>query len=59
VRETGDGNASGVFIICWNFRKYQEILDAYRKAKGDWSGYESDFLALLSSRKVEENNNKS
>jgi len=32
----------------------QEILDAYRKAKGDWSGYERDFLALMSLRKVEE-----
>ena len=32
----------------------QEILDAFKKNKGDWSLYERDFLALLSARKVEE-----
>jgi uncharacterized protein (DUF488 family) len=32
----------------------QEILDAFKKNKGDWSLYEGDFLALLSARKVEE-----
>jgi uncharacterized protein (DUF488 family) len=32
----------------------QDILDAYKKNKGDWSRYEQDFLALLSARKVEE-----
>ncbi|MDP2268564.1 MAG: DUF488 domain-containing protein [Deltaproteobacteria bacterium] len=30
----------------------QDILDAYKKNKGDWSLYEQDFLALLSARKV-------
>jgi uncharacterized protein (DUF488 family) len=32
----------------------QNILDAFKKNKGDWSLYEGDFLALLSARKVEE-----
>ncbi len=32
----------------------QDILDAYKKNKGDWSRYEQDFLALLTARKVEE-----
>ena len=32
----------------------QEILDAFKKNKGDWSLYERDFLTLLSARKVEE-----
>jgi uncharacterized protein (DUF488 family) len=31
-----------------------EILDAYKKQKGDWQSYESEFLALMRSRKVEE-----
>jgi uncharacterized protein (DUF488 family) len=32
----------------------QELLDAYRKAKGAWEEYERDFLALMANRKVEE-----
>ena len=32
----------------------QDILDAFKKNKGDWSLYERDFLALLSARKMEE-----
>lgn len=32
----------------------QDILDAYRKNKGDWETYERDFLALMGERKVEE-----
>lgn len=32
----------------------QDILDAYKKSKGDWTVYEQEFLALLSARKVEE-----
>ncbi|MBE7558905.1 DUF488 domain-containing protein [bacterium] len=32
----------------------QDILDAYRKNKGDWETYERDFLALMRERKVEE-----
>jgi uncharacterized protein (DUF488 family) len=31
-----------------------EILDAYKKEKGDWSVYETKFLALLRQRRVEE-----
>jgi uncharacterized protein (DUF488 family) len=33
----------------------QEMLDAYKKEKGDWAEYERDFLALMSERKIEEN----
>ena len=32
----------------------QEILDEYKKHKGDWSVYEKKFLALMAERKVEE-----
>ncbi|NJL18901.1 MAG: DUF488 domain-containing protein [Bdellovibrionaceae bacterium] len=32
----------------------QEILDAYKKAKGDWSEYEKRFLNLMSKRRIEE-----
>lgn len=32
----------------------QDILDAYKKQKGDWAAYEQQFLALLARRKVEE-----
>jgi uncharacterized protein (DUF488 family) len=31
-----------------------EILDAFKKRKGDWEAYEKDFLALLESRHVED-----
>jgi uncharacterized protein (DUF488 family) len=31
----------------------QEMLDAYKKNKGDWSVYERDFLALIVQRQVE------
>ncbi|SRR6266849_5729057 len=30
-----------------------EILDAYKKKKGDWQTYENQFRALLESRKIE------
>ena len=33
----------------------QQILDAFRKNKGNWLDYERDFLELLSARKVEMN----
>ena len=36
------------------FAPTKDILDAYRKNKGDWSVYEEQFLDLLSERKVEE-----
>lgn len=32
----------------------QEILDAYRKDKGDWAVYEQRFLALMAERKIED-----
>lgn len=32
----------------------QEILDAYRKSKGEWSEYERSFLHLMAERQVEE-----
>ena len=31
----------------------QEILDAYKKRKGDWDAYEREFLTLMRERKVE------
>src|SRR4051812_26157710 len=31
-----------------------EMLDAYRKNKGDWSTYEREFRKLIRSRRVEE-----
>lgn len=32
----------------------QEMLDAYKKLKGDWSVYERQFLDLMASRKIED-----
>lgn len=31
----------------------QEMLDAYKKRKGDWGTYEVEFLALMRARKIE------
>jgi uncharacterized protein (DUF488 family) len=31
----------------------QEMLDAYKKRKGDWSAYEQEFLALMRQRRIE------
>ena len=31
----------------------QEILDTFKKNKGNWADYERDFLALLSKREIE------
>jgi uncharacterized protein (DUF488 family) len=31
----------------------QEMLDAYKKQKGDWAEYERRFLALMSERRIE------
>jgi uncharacterized protein (DUF488 family) len=31
----------------------QEILDAYKKQKGDWDAYEKEFTALMTSRSIE------
>jgi uncharacterized protein (DUF488 family) len=32
----------------------KDILDAYKKKKGDWEVYERQFLALMKQRKIEE-----
>ena len=32
----------------------QDILDAYKKRKGDWDQYEQQFLQLMRDRKIEE-----
>jgi uncharacterized protein (DUF488 family) len=32
----------------------QDILDAYRKRKGDWAAYEQAFLALMERRRIHE-----
>ena len=32
-----------------------EILDTYKKKKGEWSAYERDFLALMKCRDIENN----
>jgi uncharacterized protein (DUF488 family) len=32
----------------------QDILDAFKKEKGEWSAYESRFLQLMKERRVEE-----
>lgn len=32
-----------------------EMLDTYKKKKGEWSAYERDFLALMQSREIENN----
>ena len=31
----------------------QELLDAYKKQKGDWTDYEPRFLALMAERRIE------
>ena len=42
------------YVHCLDLAPTKEILDAFKKNKGDWSLYEKDFLTLLSGRKVEE-----
>jgi len=32
----------------------QDMLDAYKKHKGDWAAYESEFLALMERRRIHE-----
>lgn len=32
----------------------QEILDEFKKRKGDWNSYETRFLALMKQRRIEE-----
>jgi len=36
----------------------QEILDAYKKHKGDWSVYEPQFMALMQARAIEKHVSK-
>ena len=36
----------------------KEIIDSYRKSKGDWKTYERQFLSLIKTRQVENNINK-
>lgn len=31
----------------------QDLLDAYKKRKGDWASYERDFLSLMVKRRIE------
>jgi uncharacterized protein (DUF488 family) len=31
----------------------QDLLDAYKKRKGDWSAYEHDFMGLMARREIE------
>jgi uncharacterized protein (DUF488 family) len=37
----------------------QEMLDTYKKKKGDWQAYEVEFLNLMKARKIEEKLKKS
>ncbi len=32
----------------------RDMLDAYKKQKGDWAAYEQEFLALMKERRIEE-----
>jgi uncharacterized protein (DUF488 family) len=32
----------------------QQLLDAYKKQRGDWSSYEEDFLRLMAERRIEQ-----
>jgi uncharacterized protein (DUF488 family) len=32
----------------------KEMLDAYKKRKGDWTDYERDFMALMGRRRIDE-----
>jgi uncharacterized protein (DUF488 family) len=32
----------------------QEMLDAYKKKKGDWDAYAQEFIALIQSRRIEQ-----
>ncbi len=43
------------YIYNPEFAPTKDIMEAYKKRKGDWSVYEKRFLALLAERKPEEN----
>jgi uncharacterized protein (DUF488 family) len=38
-----------------NLAPTREILDAYKKKKGGWVAYETDFLSLMMARRIEDN----
>lgn len=42
------------YIHCLDFAPTQDILDEYKKQKGDWDVYEQKFLQLIRDRKIEE-----
>ncbi len=42
------------YIYKPEFAPTKDIMEAYKKSKGDWSVYEKRFLALLAERKPEE-----
>jgi uncharacterized protein (DUF488 family) len=42
------------YLHILDFAPTQEILDAYKKNKGDWQIYQRDFLELIRSRRIEE-----
>lgn len=37
-----------------DFAPTQSMLDRYKKQKGDWRAYETDFLALMRQRRIED-----
>ena len=45
------GNIDYVHIL--DLAPTQEILDEYKKKKGDWTTYEKKFLQLIDNRKIE------
>ena len=42
------------YVHLTELARTQDILDAYKKNGGDWSVYETAFLALMAARRVEE-----
>lgn len=50
LREIGDIE----YIHLLELAPTQDILDEYKKNKGDWSVYEEKFLRLISERKIED-----
>ncbi len=46
------GNIEYVHLL--DLAPTQDLLDAYKKKKGDWQTYETKFLDLIKQRKIEE-----
>ena len=42
------------YVHCPDLAPTEEILDGYKKNGGDWSNYESRFIALMKERKIDE-----